>query len=182
LAALAHGEPDAARQSFERALALEPAYAPAHHGLAEVYELPRRRRTRGGACCASVRAADVLGAAVSRAAPPVRVLLLVSARGGDLVANVYLDDEIFQTYMFAVETYRDGLPLPEHDVVFCAIGDADRAPAALVHAARIAAASGRPLVNDPGASSRRGVPPTRTGLRSAPGSSSRAPSGSRAPR
>jgi len=149
LAASALGELSAARRSYERALMLDPAHAPAHQGLAQSYE------DAGDAAPAAAHWERAFAQPTCwvlpyrGTAPPVRVLLLVSARGGDLVTNLFLDDEIFATYLFAVETYRDGLPLPEHDVVWCAIGDADRAAEALACAARIATASGRPLVNDP---------------------------------
>lgn len=149
LAATALGDLAAARRSYERALALDPAHAPAHQGLAQSYE-DAGDAARAAAHWERAFAQPTCWVLPYRgSAPPVRVLLLVSARGGDLVTNLFLDDEIFATYLFAVETYRDGLPLPEHDVVWCAIGDADRAPAALACAAGIATASGRPLVNDP---------------------------------
>jgi len=149
LAASALGDLAGSRRSYERALALDPAHAPAHQGLAQSYE------AAGDAARAAVHWERAFAQPTCwvlpyrGSAPPVRVLVLVSARGGDLVTNVFLDDEIFATYLFAVETYRDGLQLPEHDVMWCAIGDADRAGDALACTARIAAASGRPLVNEP---------------------------------
>lgn len=149
LAAAACGDLDAARRAYERALALDPAYAPAHQGLADWFD-EMGDAQRAAAHRAQAFAQPTCWVLPYRgSAPPVRVLVLVSARGGDLVTNLFLDDTVFQTLLFAVETYRDGLPLPPHDVVWCAIGDADRAPEALQAAARIAAASGRPRINDP---------------------------------
>jgi hypothetical protein len=150
LAASGCGDVDAAQRAYERAVALDPACAPAHQGLADCFEA-RGDDARAAAERALAFAQPTCWVLPYRgSAPPVRVLVLVSARGGDLVTNVFLDDTIFQTLLFAVETYRDGLALPPHDVVWCAIGDPDRAPEAIAQAGRIAAASGKRVLNDPG--------------------------------
>lgn len=143
------GNPDLARRVYERALALDPDHAEAHHGLGLLHE------SLGDAEAAAAQFARAFSKPVCWVLPyrgasaPVRALLLVSARGGDLVTNLFLDDTVFATYMFPVESYRAGLALPPHDLVLCALGDADRVGDELERALAIVAASGAPVVNDP---------------------------------
>jgi glutathione synthase/RimK-type ligase-like ATP-grasp enzyme len=85
----------------------------------------------------------------SGTAAPLRVLLLVSARGGDVVAHPFLDDRIVQTTVFVVEGSRDGMMLPPHDVVFNSIGDADRCREPLERARALCDASPAATINDP---------------------------------
>jgi len=82
-------------------------------------------------------------------APPLRVLLLVSARGGDIVTHPFLDDRIMQTTMFVPEGFRNGTILPEHHVVFNGIGDADRCRTSLERARAVLAQSPAKAINDP---------------------------------
>jgi hypothetical protein len=80
---------------------------------------------------------------------PLRVLLLVSARGGDIVTHPFLDDGIMQTTMFVPEGFRSGMVLPEHDVVFNGIGDADRCRKSLERVRDILAGTQAKTINDP---------------------------------
>jgi glutathione synthase/RimK-type ligase-like ATP-grasp enzyme len=51
--------------------------------------------------------------------------------------------------MVLADGFRSGMPLAPHDVVFNAIGDADRCAASLERAKAVLAASGAPAINDP---------------------------------
>lgn len=143
------GESDAALCAYERALQLDPEHSEAHQGIGILYEMlgDDKSAAHQFACAFSKPMCRVLP--YNGDAAPVRVLLLVSARGGDLVTNRFLDDRVFQTYLFPVEGFRDGLPLPAHHVVLNAIGDADRAGDALARAMWIPGASRAPVVNHP---------------------------------
>jgi hypothetical protein len=81
--------------------------------------------------------------------PPLRVLLLVSARGGDIVTHPFLDDRIMQTTMFVPEGFQSGMALPAHDVIFNSIGDADRARKALERVRALLGGSTAKVINDP---------------------------------
>jgi tetratricopeptide (TPR) repeat protein len=148
-ALLEQGELLSAEAQFEAALAIDPDFTAAHRGLAFVCEVrgddegAQRRLERAFA----KRSAWELPYAGT--APPLRVLLLVSGRGADIVTHPFLDDRVMQTTMFVPEGFRNGTVLPEHDVVFNGIGDADRARSSLERARAIVAQSPAGVINAP---------------------------------
>ena len=148
-ALLEQGEAASAEAQFNAALAVDPDFFAAHHGLALLYERTgdAARADRQLAAAFEKRSAWTLPYAGT--APPLRVLLLVSARGGDIVTHPFLDDRIMQTTMFVPEGFRNGTILPEHHVVFNGIGDADRCRTSLERARAILAQSPAKAINDP---------------------------------
>ena len=83
--------------------------------------------------------------------PPVSLLLLVSSVGGNIPTRHLLDDRVFQTHVVVPEFYDSKEPLPPHQVVFNAIGDADLAAPALAAAQSLVALSQAPVINPPAA-------------------------------
>ena len=146
---LDQGDVQGAQGHFTQVLERDPDFFAAHHGLALVYEVT------GDAVAAQEHLERAFEKRASWTQPyrgsgtPLRVLLLVSARGGDMVTHPFLDDRSVETTTFVVEGFRDGLALPPHDVIFNAIGDADRCPQALARARAVCAASSAAVVNDP---------------------------------
>jgi glutathione synthase/RimK-type ligase-like ATP-grasp enzyme len=148
-ALLEQGEILSAEAQYGAALARDPEFFAAHHGLALLYE-------RIGD---PVRAELALERAFSKrtswtlpyagSAEPLRVLLLVSARGGDIVTHPFLDDRMMQTTMFVPEGFRSGMELPPHDVVFNSIGDADRCRKSLERVRALLDVSPAKTINDP---------------------------------
>lgn len=144
---LEDGEVQDARELYEKALAIDPSLAFAHQGLATALE---QQGDHDGA--ARNRAQGYAGHSIverpfrgTGRAP--RVLLTVSARGGNVPTNVTLDDRLFAvTAVYA--DYFDG-PLPEHDVAFNAIGDADLCADPLEKAGSILSASTKRIINPP---------------------------------
>ena len=55
------------------------------------------------------------------------MLLLISGRRGDVPIRHLLDDKVFRTFVVLPNVYDPDVPLPAHDLVFNAIGDADSA-------------------------------------------------------
>ncbi len=84
-------------------------------------------------------------------ATPVSLLLLVSAVGGNIPTRHLLDDRVFRTFVVVPEFYDLQSPLPEHQVVFNAIGDADLAAPALAAAQSLVALTKAPVINLPSA-------------------------------
>ncbi|MDE1992667.1 MAG: hypothetical protein KGI75_09195 [Rhizobiaceae bacterium] len=80
---------------------------------------------------------------------PCRVLVLVSAVGGNIPTRFLLSDKLFDVSVLVVEGFDTTKPLPPHDVVFNAIGDADICLAALDAAERVLALTVAPTVNRP---------------------------------
>jgi tetratricopeptide (TPR) repeat protein len=143
------GEIASAEAQYTAALALDRDFFAAHQGLALLYE-GIGDSPRAEACLERAfekRASWTLPYAGT--APPLRVLLLVSARGGDIVTHPFLDDRIVQTTMFVPEGFRAGTPLPPHDVVFNGIGDADRCRKSLERVRAMLDSSTARVINDP---------------------------------
>jgi hypothetical protein len=143
------GELAAARGEYEAALAADGDFAEAHQGLARVLDalgdsqgadVHRQRGFTGHALVAQ---------AYRGSGAPVRVLLLVSSRFGNVSTRLILDDKTFQVCALYADFHDPARPLPPHDVVFNAIGDADLCAAALVRAAGLAAAITAPVINAP---------------------------------
>jgi glutathione synthase/RimK-type ligase-like ATP-grasp enzyme len=82
---------------------------------------------------------------------PLPLLLLVSAAGGNVPARHFLDDRVFETTVVVPEFCDRSRPLPPHQLIFNAIGDADLAGEALAAAQSVVALSGAPVLNRPAA-------------------------------
>jgi tetratricopeptide (TPR) repeat protein len=148
---LAPDDPAASRAAYERALELQPGHPTANFALALLLE------TQGDAAGARAYRERAFAEPILRVAPyrgegpPLRLLVLLSAHGGNLVTTLLLDDRQLEAISLVVDSWRPGVALPPHDLIFNAIGDADRSGDALAIAERIVAASGAPTINAPAA-------------------------------
>ena len=145
------GDDSAAREHFEAALRADPTHAEAHQGLAyALTELGDRAgadlHRRLGFQDRAVRTLPYRGQG-----SPVSLLLLVSSRGGNIPTRHLLDDCVFQTHVVVPEFYDSKVPLPPHQVVFNAIGDADLAADSLAAAQSIVALTEARVINLPSA-------------------------------
>jgi hypothetical protein len=143
------GEFEAARAEFEQALASHRTLAAAHQGLARVLQVLGepdaaaehwRQALAGGALAPQPFRGPGAG---------VPVLLLVSAKGGNIPTRALLDDTVFAVTALYAEHHDRAQPLPSHVVIFNAIGDADLCGEALQNAAAVVAASTAPSINPP---------------------------------
>jgi hypothetical protein len=166
---LLSGEHGEARGHFEAALRADPDHIHAHRGmgnlLADLGDAAgaRRHRDRGFKN-------DFITVMPYRGEPaPVRVLLLISAAGGNTPTASLLDDNIFQTTVLACEYYDPKTPLPPHDLIFNGIGDADICAEGLEAAHKILARTMQPVINHPGAVLRTGRAANAERLRGLPG-------------
>jgi len=145
------GEYAAAREHFEAALRADSHHAEAHQGLA--YALAELGDSAGAGLHRRLGFQD----RALRTLPyrgqgsPVSLLLLVSSTGGNIPTRHLLDDRVFQTHVVVPEFYDPKIPLPPHQVVFNAIGDADLAAESLAAAQSIVALSEARVVNPPSA-------------------------------
>jgi glutamate/tyrosine decarboxylase-like PLP-dependent enzyme/glutathione synthase/RimK-type ligase-like ATP-grasp enzyme len=145
------GEFQSAREQYEAALRFDPSHAEAHQGLAYVLaelgdEEAAQWHRRKGFADRPITALPYRGDG-----PPVRLLLLVSSVGGNIPTRHLLDDRVFQTFVVVPEFYDAKVPLPAHQVVFNAIGDADLAAPALAAAQSLIALTAAPVINAPAA-------------------------------
>ena len=145
------GDFSSAREHYETALRLDPGHAEAHQGLANVLaELGDEERAQWHRRKA-FEGRPALELPYRGAAPPVSLLLLVSSRGGNIPTRNLLDDRVFQIFVVLPEFFDPKVPLPPHQVVFNAIGDADRAAPALAAAQSVVALTAARVINQPAA-------------------------------
>jgi tetratricopeptide (TPR) repeat protein len=145
------GEFESAREHLEAALRFDPSHAEAHQGLAYVLaelgdeEGAQWHRRKG------FEDRPIMTLPYRGGGPPVCLLLLVSSVGGNIPTRHLLDDRVFQTFVVVPEFYDPKVPLPPHQVVFNAIGDADLAAPALAAAQSLVALTAAPVINLPSA-------------------------------
>ena len=168
-ALLADGQADAARVQYAAALRLSPDHPDAHQGLANLLQDLGETQAAEAHRQRSYRARGVTHLAYRGETPPCRVLLLVSAAGGNVPTRFLLDDRVFAVSVLAVEAHRAGAPLPPHDLVFNAIGDADLCEAGLAAAEIVLAQTVAPVINPPGRVRETGRAAVAARLAGAPG-------------
>jgi hypothetical protein len=162
------GKFDDARRHYEAALQLDPHHQNANRGLAYVLsetgdeETARVHRDLGFRTPISVKPFRGDGT-------PVRVLLVCSSIGGNVQTTQFLDDHVFETTTVIVERVPPETSLPEHDVVFNAIGDADRCALGLDAAHALLRGSRTRIVNPPESVRATGRVPNAERLRHLPG-------------
>jgi glutathione synthase/RimK-type ligase-like ATP-grasp enzyme/lipoprotein NlpI len=146
---LESGELAAAREYYEAALAINPQFAEAHQGLGNLLaelgqEEAAAEHQRAGHWDSRPTELPYRGES-----DPVSVLLLTSGRRGDVPIRHLLDDSIFRTFVILPNVYDPDVPLPEHQVVFNAIGDADLCKLALDRAVTLMDRTFAPVINAP---------------------------------
>jgi hypothetical protein len=139
---------DRARAHYERALSLDAELPEAHQGLSYVYERLGDEANAARHRDAGFRDRAVTSFAYRGKERAVRAVLLVSAVGGNVYAGDFLDDRVFATTRVFVDYYREKT-LPASDLIFNAIGDADRCWDALVSAQALVSAASAPVINAP---------------------------------
>jgi glutathione synthase/RimK-type ligase-like ATP-grasp enzyme len=100
---------------------------------------------------------------------PIRVLLLWSAIDGNIPIRNIFDLRIFQWITLFVESFREGMALPAHDVVFNAVGNADLPTRALAKVEEVLRSTDAPVINHPSRVRQTGRRAIAQRLRSVPG-------------
>jgi hypothetical protein len=143
------GDLTAARVQYEAALAADADFPEAHQGLARVLvELSQPEAAEPHWQKGFVGRAIVVQR-YRGTAPALPVLLLVSARGGNIPTQQILSDRAFAVTAVYTEFYDPAQELPPHAVVFNAIGDADLCATALTRADEVLARTPAPVINLP---------------------------------
>lgn len=137
-----------ARRHYQAALDAAPALPEAHQGmaraLAELGEPGAEGHWQKGFAGHAVAARRYRGAG-----PGVPLLLLVSARGGNIPTRPWIDDRFFAVTAIYADFHDPAQALPPHDLVVNAIGDADLCDLALRHADAMLTRGAAPVVNPP---------------------------------
>jgi len=138
-----------AREHYETALRIDPDHVQAHQGLGAVLSdigdrAGARRHFQKGFRGNAISCLPYRGTK-----PPVALLQLVSSGGGNIPTAAFLDDGTFLTSVVVADYLDPSIPLPPHQLIFNAIGDADLCEPALEAAAGLIARTSAPVVNDP---------------------------------
>jgi len=137
-----------AREHYTAALTADPDFAPAHQGLAraltEMGDPAAEQHWRKGFAGHAVTTRPYRGTGTG-----VPLLLLVSARGGNIPTQRWIDDRQFAITAIFAEFHDPAQTLPPHAVVVNAIGDADLCVADLARAEALVAATKAPVINPP---------------------------------
>ena len=150
------GELFAAHSALEAALAIDPESKEAHRSLAQVLAAQGETATAERHWRLSFSGQGIALQRYRGPEPATRVLLLVSVKGGNIPARHIFDGRTYKVTVLYVEYYDPALPLPAHDLVFNAIGDADLCEAALLTAEQIVARTDAPVIDHPSAVCRTG--------------------------
>lgn len=140
------GEPARALAAYESALRVSPGNAEARRGLAVA-------KTQ----CGIAAQGDSLSSVAFRGTgTPVRVLVPITLGSGNVVTEQLFDDRVFAVTKLAVELHPPAQALPDHDVVFNAVGEADSSAEALQKTRTLLERTGKRVLNDPRAVERTG--------------------------
>jgi len=140
-----------AREHFQQVLRINADFEKAHEGLSYVM------RALGNAPKAELHRRKAFGKRYIIPSPyrgnrrPISLLHLTSTTGGNVRLQGFLDDHIFQKIVVLPEFYKTETPLPSHQLVINAIGDAELSAAALKAAQSMLGLTTAPVVNPPAA-------------------------------
>ena len=153
---LESGELAAAREHYEAALSIDSGFAEAHQGLGNLLAELGNEKAAAQHQRLGHRDRRPTELPYRGEAEPVSLLLLTSGRRGDVPIRHLLDDKIFRTYVVLPNVFDPDAPLPEHHLVFNAIGDADLCKQALDRAVTLMDRTFAPVINTPAAVLRTG--------------------------
>jgi len=138
-----------ARAHYETVLRIDPDYAEAHQGLGAVLSDLGDRAGARHHFQQGFRDHAISTLPYRGTKPPVALLQLVSSGGGNIPTASLLDDSVYLTSVIVTDYLDPSVPLPPHQLIFNAIGDADLCEPALEAAIRLAARTKAPVINDP---------------------------------
>ena len=141
-------DPSAARPHYEAALAIDPGLHEAHQGMAWVLQ-ELGLEDAGGHWQKGYSGHAVLSRPYRGTGVGLPLLMLVSARGGNIPTQLWLNDRLFAASAIYTEFYDPGSPLPPHSLIVNTISDADLCDLALTRAEEIVARSTAPVINRP---------------------------------
>ena len=158
-----------ARAHYDAALRINPELAQAHQGLGAVLADLGDRAAARAHFQKGFRDHAVSTLPYRGTRPPVALLQLVSSGGGNIPTTSFLDDTVFLTSVVVADHLDPKVPLPPHQLIFNAIGDADLCGPALAAANRLIARSPAPVINHPSAVMKTGRIRNARRLRGVPG-------------
>jgi len=143
------GDPGAAMLHYQAALAVDHDLAEAHQGMARALTLLGDDAAAAPHWQKGFAGHAMVGKPYRGTGTGVPLVMLVSARGGNIPTQQWIDDRHFAVTAIYAEFYDRSSKLPPHALVVNAIGDADLCDDVLRHAEEIVAGSVVPMINRP---------------------------------
>ena len=143
------GELVAAEKHFDIALRHDPESALAHQGMACLFQRLGKEETSRYHRDLGFGKQPLSTVTYRGRGEPVSLLVMGSALEGNIPWRFLIDRERFQTTLMTVEYFDDTQPLPTHQLILNAIGDADIAQEGLEIASRLVEKSKAPILNRP---------------------------------
>ncbi len=144
-----NNEPEQARLNFEAALRIDPDYWAANRGMAYLLTDSRDEQNAKRYRDKAFGQNPLLHWPSTGEKSPVNLLMLVSAMGGLVRFRHHLDSRVFEVTELFVEYFDPSQPLPPHQKVVNAIGNADVARSGLEIAVKLLEKTSAPVLNHP---------------------------------
>ncbi len=141
------GDAAGAESHFRAALAADPEYFRAHQGLARI--LAERGEEAETHWRKGFDGHSVVQRRFRGDGPGIPLLLLVSAKLGNVATRRWIDDRIFAVTEIFVEFHDFAQETPPHRLIVNAIGDADLCAEDLARAAAFCGQQKTPVINPP---------------------------------
>jgi tetratricopeptide (TPR) repeat protein len=138
-----------ARVVLEQTLLLHPNHADAHRALVIVFSAIGDKAAANEHSRSEYALRPIYVIPYTGEGEPVRLLLVAAGLGINTRTARFRDPRLIETTTIAAEFVNDDTPLPTHDVIFNAIGEADRSPESIDAAERLVSRSNRRILNHP---------------------------------
>jgi len=146
---LDRGDLSGAEEHFKVALEINSDLDSAHQGLASILHRQGHESEAAYQRDLGFGKHPVSSLAYRGNGTPLQLLVLASALEGNIPWRFLIDCAVFQTTIIAVEYFDIQAPLPAHQLIFNAIGDADLCQHGLNIANRLIMKSAAPVINRP---------------------------------
>jgi tetratricopeptide (TPR) repeat protein len=145
-------EPEAALRHFQQAIAVNPGDAESLYWIGGITQTMGDADAAQAAYAAAAQLKPLIRRSAAKSPADFRVLALYAPFAGNTPAEYLFKDAAYDTDTLALlaTTEPDARSLGDVHLVVNLISDADQATAELPLAARLVAAIGKPVVNDPG--------------------------------
>jgi hypothetical protein len=143
------GDAAAARLHYEAALRVDPHFPAAHQGMARLLSEAGEEAAAAPHFRQGFAGHAVVNKPYRGTGAAVPLLVLVSARGGNVPADYWINHRYFSVTALYAEFHDPAAPLPPHALVVNLIGDADICAPALNCAQEIVVRSIAPVINSP---------------------------------
>jgi len=145
----AEGDHDHASVHYQAALRIDPDFPGGHQGMARILTAAGKEAAAAPHWRRGFEGHAVVSNPYRGSGTAVPLLVLVSARSGNVPSQLWITHRHFAVNALYAEFYDPATPLPAHALIVNLIGDADRCAQALQRAQEIVTRSSAPLINPP---------------------------------